>query len=61
MAVFRVKSRTSGRTIRVEGATLSAEGTWLFIKSETKATIAIFEAGAVDYAIDESLAQILEN
>ncbi len=61
MPVFRVKSRTSGRTIRIEGASLLADGNWLYIKSEKKETIAIFEAGAVDYAIDEDLAEVLDS
>lgn len=61
MPVFRIKSRTSGRTIRIEGAALSVEGNWLFIKSDKKETIAVFEAGAVDYALDETIAQILDN
>ncbi|MBK5269001.1 MAG: hypothetical protein JJE47_16395 [Acidimicrobiia bacterium] len=58
MTVFRVKSRSSGRAIRIEGATLSAEGSWLSIKAADKTTIAIFEAGAVEYAIDETAGQV---
>lgn len=61
MPVFRIKSRTSGRTIRIEGSALTVEGNWLLIKSEKKETIAVFEAGAVDYALDEEIAQVLDN
>ncbi len=61
MTVFRVKSRGSGRAMRIEGATLSAEGSWLSIKAADKTTIAIFEAGAVEYAIDETAGQVDDN
>lgn len=47
--------------MRIEGATLSAEGSWLSIKAADKTTIAIFEAGAVEYAIDETAGQVDDN